>query len=139
VSTRASPPLPFLSSNEPILHCHHPYSSRSILMLSSHVPIGLPGGLFCCVVRIFHLSRARYMLRPSNSPHSYLMKSTIYDALHCVTFSILELLPPSYSRIFLPPSSHSSSICVLPLGWETRFYIHTKEHVITYFNFYVLR
>ena len=40
-----SPPVPILRQNTPV-HAHHPTSWRSILMLSSHLRLGLPSGLF---------------------------------------------------------------------------------------------
>jgi hypothetical protein len=56
------------------------------------------------------------------------MMCTIYEALHCITSSILLLRNPSLVHIFsLEPCSETPSVDALPLMWETKFHTHTKQ------------
>jgi len=68
---KCSPPVPLLTQNDPV-HAPHPTSWRSILILSSHLRLGLPSGLFPSVfptktVHASSLHHTCYMPRRSHS------------------------------------------------------------------------
>ena len=50
------PPVPILSQRDPV-HTPHPTHCRSILILSSHLYLGLPSGLFpsCFLTKILYM------------------------------------------------------------------------------------
>jgi hypothetical protein len=115
-----SPPLfPILSHINPI-HTIPSYL-RSILILSTHLRLGLPSGLFpfgfpTNILCIPILPHSWYMPSPSHPSwidHSSYTWSTSYEAPHYAAFSNLLLLHPSLVQIFSSTSrSQTPSINV---------------------------
>jgi len=120
----------------------HPTSSRSILILSSHVRLGFSSGLFIwgfpsklCM----HLSSLPYMLHSPPisfsilSPEQYCVGSTDHEAPHYVVFSTPLLPRPSQAQISSSaPYSQTPSAYVRPSMWATKFHTHTAQKSCTF-------
>jgi hypothetical protein len=110
------------------------YFIRSILILSSHLPLGLPTGLFSSgfLIKILYACLIT-PIRATCPAHLFflnLVKSTNYGAPHYAIFSSLLTLHPSCVQIFSSaPCSKTSSVCVLPLMYESKLHTHTKQTV----------
>jgi len=120
----------------------HPVPLRSSLM-SSHLPLGFPSGLFPSGLSInlfyeFPHPPACYVCRPFWSCCKYLMKSRNYEASHCVFFSILQL---RFSWVHLFSCilyCQTSSICVLPLGYDRVSHLcEGADKIVILFNLLV--
>ena len=116
-----APPAPILSQLDPV-RTPHPTSWRSILILYSHLPLGLPSGLFPSgfpTKNLFTslLSSIR-AARPTNpfsilSSLQYLVRCTDHYARYYVVFStpttrrseskfsFLQLIPVKYFSIYI--------------------------------------
>jgi hypothetical protein len=126
----------------------HDVSLRSILILSTHLCLGLPNGLVPS--GFFHqypictplFPRSCYMPCPSHPPWlDHLAKSTSYEVLHYAVFSNLISLHLSLVQIFSStPCSQTPSVSVLPLTWETKFRCpqnYRQNYNLGCFNIYV--
>jgi hypothetical protein len=79
---------------------------------------------------------------PTHLIHHCLIILTIFGVPHYAILSSLRSLRASQARIFSSaPCSETSSICVLPLMWESRFHTHFRKmetYSFAYVNIYVL-
>jgi len=114
----------------------HPTSRRSILILSSYLRLGLPGGLlpsgfptktlYTPLPYALHVPPISFFFILSPAP--YWVRSTDYSAHHYVIFSIPLLPRPSYAQIFSStPYSQTPSVYIPPLTSATKFHTHTKH------------
>jgi hypothetical protein len=117
------------------IHTMHPVSLKHILILSTHVRLGLPSGLlpsgfphlqaFIFSPSVLH---ALPITSSSISFKSYLAKSTSYEIPCYALFSALLLLHPSWVQIFpSAPCSQTTLVYVPPLMSQTKFLTNTES------------
>ena len=115
----------------------HPTSWRFMLILSSHLRLGLPGGLFpsnFSTKTLYTTPSPQYFLHAPPisffsiwSPRQYWVRSTDHEAPHYVFFSTPLLPRPSWAQIISTPYSQTPS-AYLPLSvWAIKFHTHTKQ------------
>jgi hypothetical protein len=114
-----------------------PVSSRSILMLYTHLRLGAPGGLFPLwrsyehPIRFPLFSHACYMRRPPHTPRldnsNYTWRRLQITQLLIIQFSApLPPLHPYSVRAFSSTFCfRTPSVCVLPLMSETKLHTHS--------------
>jgi hypothetical protein len=128
----------FLSLARPIQSISpHPTSPRSILILSTHLCLGLPSGLFPYgfptnnLHAIPLLSHSCYMTRPSHPPRRDYSNYT-WRRVQITKLLVMQFSP--FSRHLFPlrskyPPQHpvlKHPQYVLPLMSETKFHAHTE-------------
>ena len=118
--------VPTLSHIHP-LHAL-PTVFRPILILSSHLRLGLPGGLFPSDLPHQSLSH----IHATCSAHVLFLhfdhSNNIWWAPHYVVFSTPVSPRPSQDQISSSaPHSQKSSAYVPPSVWVTKFHTHTKQ------------
>jgi len=116
----------------------HPISWRSILILSSHLDLGLPTGLFpsgfptkTLYTPLISPTRAAcsaHIILLNWSHKQYWVRSTDHYAHYVVFFT--PLLPrPSYAQMYSSaPYSQTPSAYVPPSMRATKFHTHTRHH-----------
>jgi hypothetical protein len=103
----------------------YPISLRPILILSTHLRLGLPSGLlWLSPISYMHpsLPLSCYMPCPSHSlwlDHS----NYIWRRIQVMKLLSMQFSPTSCHFI---PYSQTPSVCVHPLMWETKFHTHTN-------------
>ena len=132
------PTVPILTQISPV-HVLHPTSWRSILILSAHLHLGLPSGLFpsgfptktpVCTSPRSHMC---YMPCPSHSSQfdhpSNIWRGVEIIKLPMLWFFYIPLLPhPSEAQIFSSvPYSHTPSAYVHPSLLLTMLNTQTKQ------------
>jgi hypothetical protein len=130
----------------------HPVSLISILILSSHLCLGLPTGLLLAFPpkSCMHYSSPTSVLLVLPISYSltwwlylYLVWTTSYDAPHYAVSSNLPSLHPSWVQTFstAPCSWIHFLVCVRLLMLETKFHTHTKSQakLNSVFKFSVFR
>ena len=114
----------------------HPTSWRYILILSSHLRLSFPSGLFPSDFPIKTLYTSppphkRYKPRPSHSPRFYHMQNIGWGTLSSLLSPITSsLLGPILSST---PYSQTPSAYVPPSMSATKFHTHTKQQAKLYF------
>jgi len=117
----------------------HLISLRSIVILSSHICLGLPFRFSNQnTVYIPHISYACYMtihfIVLGLITLAIFMRRTSYEVPHYVVFSSFPQLTPPEIQIFSSaPCSQTYLNHAPPLVWETKFHIHTKQQVKLWF------
>jgi hypothetical protein len=119
---------------------------RSILILFTHLRLGVRSGLFSSGFRTsylyaFLLSQSVLHTLPISSQtllfKLHLRKSTRYEAAHCAFFSTFLSLHPSSIPLFSStPCSKTSSVYVRPLMSETKVRTHTESQAKLQFYTY---
>ena len=135
---KCPPTVPILSQLDPV-HTHpHTTSWRSILILSFHLRLGLPSGLFpsgfptktlyrsllfpVCATCPTHLILLNFITE------QYLVRSTNHSAPHYIASSTPLLPHPSYAQVFSSvPYSQTPSACIPPSMSATKFHTHTTQ------------
>ena len=141
-------PVPILSQLDPV-HPPHPTSWRFNLILSSHLRLGLPSGLFPSGIPSYTLytpllSPMRATCPPISflsilSPAQYSVSSTDHKAPHYVIFSTLLLPRPSQAQIFpsTPCSQHPQPTflpqCVDQVSIWTIIMKNSKFYIMRHF------
>ena len=127
----------------------HPTSCRSILILSIHLSLGLPSGLFPSGFRtktLYTPSPHPYAphAQPISffsilSPAQYWVRSTNHLALSYTISSIRPLPRPSWVQIFSStPCSQTPSASFPPSMSATKFHTHTKHPVTMIFTYIII-
>jgi len=78
---KCPPPAPILSQIDPV-HTSHPTSWRSILILSSHLRLGLPSRLFPSSFLCIHLSSPPYIFNDYNNYYNYYPSKSMHVLAH---------------------------------------------------------
>ena len=131
------PPVPVLSQIDPVLSSH-PTSWRSILIISSHLCLGLPRDLLLSGFPTKPLYTPLLSpIRATSPAHPILLgliTRTIlgekYRSLSSSLCSFLHYLLPRPSKVQIfssTPYSHTPSAYVPPSIWATNFHTHTKQ------------
>ena len=124
---------------------HRSTSWRSILILSSHLRLGLPNGHLSSGLltkTVYHLSCPPYMLHAPSisffliwSPEFCLVRGTALKAPRFVVFSTPLSPRRSWTQIsFSAPYSWTPSTYVRPLLWQTKPHTHTKITAFVWHN-----
>ena len=132
------PPVPILSQISPV-YAPHPISLRYILMLSSHLSLVHPSGLFPTALPTKTLYTPRlspiratcpaHVILLISSPEQYVVSSADYKAPHYVVFSIPMLPRPSQAQISSSaPYSLTPSDYVPPSIWKMKLHTHTEQN-----------
>jgi len=133
-----SPPPALILSHIASVHSPHPTSWRSILILSSHLRLGLPSDLFPSgspTKPYTRLSPSPYALHAPLisffsilSSEQYWVRSTDHLAPQYVVFFPPLSPRPSWAQIFSStPYSQTPSAYVPPSMSATKFHTHTKQ------------
>ena len=138
------PTVPIRSQLEPV-HTPTPTSWRSILIVSSHLSLELPSGLFPSDFPTknlyIYLSSPPHMLQAPPisffsiwSPEQYLVSSADHKTPNYAVFSTTLLARPSSAQIFSSaPYTKTPLAYVSPSPWATKFQTHTKQQVKLWF------
>ena len=94
-------PVPSLSQINPV-HTPHPTSWRFVLILSSHLRLGLPSGLFPSgfptITLYTPLPHTCYTYLPSNS-YRFVHRNNIWWAVQIITLLIMHSSPLTFRRL----------------------------------------
>lgn len=115
--------------------CSHPTYFRTTLILSSHIQLDIPGGVFPSgfPTKTLHAVLVSYICTTCSaqltlliwSPKQYLVGSTNNEAPHCVIYYSLLLLPASEVTECSPATcDRTPSAYNAPITWETK--CHTR-------------
>ena len=96
-------PLPILSQLNPV-HGSHFISWRCILILSSHLRLGLPSGLFPSVIPTKTLSAPLFSLMSRSPCHSWFDRPNIWCGVGLQIMKPLIMQSPSAACHLVPPS-----------------------------------
>jgi len=117
--------------------CSHPVSLRSVLILSSHLRLGLPSGRipagFPIKILLALLLTPVCTTWPTHINLLDLITQTVFGEEYQLWItSLCDFLPPPLTSSLVhtksPQLEHSHSM-PLPLLWEAKFHVHTKQQV----------
>ena len=134
------PPVPILSHINPV-HALHPTSSRFVRILSSHLRVGLPCGLFPSgfptnILYAPPLSPIRATLHAPLILHNLTTRTTRGEQYRSVSSSLCSFLHSTVTSSLFGPNillnTLLSNILSLrsPSMWATKFHTHTKNRHI---------
>ena len=117
----------------------HPNPWRSILLLSSHLHLGLPSGLFPTdfPTKTLYTTLLLIPIRPTCPAHliflDLITRTILAEAYKSLSSSLCSFLLSPVTSSLLGPNIFLSTLLSLsayvpPSMWATKFHTHTKQH-----------